>query len=147
MRGRLALAVVVGLIASMMFAGAAVARIRIQKIVYDPAGPDYTSQEQLNDEIVVIHNTGNRARNLRRWKLVDTDGHRFVFPDINIGPDRYLRVHTGSGNNNPGDVYWDQGNFVWDNDGDTARLRNRDGDSVDQCSYSGGESPNPPKYC
>ncbi len=45
------------------------------------------------------------------------------------------------------DRYWGMSNFVWNNDGDKATLVKRSGRIADSCSYAGGESPNPPKYC
>lgn len=134
--------VIVGLVPA-----AAVAKIRITKIVYDPSGPDYTSNHQLNAEYVTLHNTGNHRKNLRHWVLKDRSGHRYRFSRFKLGPNKYVRIHTGSGRNDRHDLHWGQGNFVWNNDGDRATLKNRSGNRVDRCGYSGGPSPNPPKKC
>ncbi len=138
----LALAIVVLLV----FPAAASAAIRIHKIRYDPPGADYASDSQLRAEYIVIRNTGNRRRQLRNWIVKDQDGHGFKFPRYRIPAGGYVKVHTGSGRNQRGHVYWGLDNFVWNNDGDGAALRYR-AKTRDSCSYAGGESPNPPKSC
>ena len=74
------------------------------------------------------------------------DGHGFKFPRYRIPADGYVKVHTGSGQDGRGDLFWGLGNFVWNNDGDAAALRYQ-AKTRDQCSYAGGDSPNPPKAC
>jgi hypothetical protein len=128
-------------------ASPAIAAIRITKIVYDPSGPDYRTKRQLHREYVVIHNTSGKGRQLRGWVLRDRAGHRFTFPSYRIGPNGYVKVHTGKGRDRRGDVYWDSGNFIWNNDGDKAWVRTPGGTTTDTCTYAGGESPNPPKKC
>ncbi|MFG2452779.1 lamin tail domain-containing protein [Streptomyces sp. NPDC048512] len=46
-----------------------------------------------------------------------------------------VRVHTGIGLDTPRDVYEDRRNYVWDNDSDTATLRNEHGRLVDEASW------------
>jgi hypothetical protein len=122
------------------------AAIRIHKIRYDPPGADYTSNKQLRAEYIVVKNTGPKARQLRGWVIKDPEGHRFRFPRYRLPSGGYVKIHTGSGKNNRGDLYWRLDNFVWNNDGDKASLRWK-GRTRDTCRYPGRESPNPPKYC
>lgn len=137
----------VALVVSFTFPAAASAAIRIHKIRYDPPGADYSSNRQLRAEYIVVKNTGPRKRQLRGWVVRDKEGHRFRFPDYRIPAGGSVKIHTGSGRNQRGDLYWGLDNFVWNNDGDKATLRTRGGTTKDTCGYAGGESPNPPKYC
>jgi hypothetical protein len=119
------------------------AAIRIKRIYFDPPGSDTGSN--INQEYVVIKNTGNRRKNLTGWRLRDPAGHVYTFPEFRLRPDRVVRIHTGDGNNDGNDLYWGSGWYIWNNDGDTARLRNRSGNLVDSCSYSDSDSS--PAYC
>ena len=105
-------------LAVVLVAAAAVApvssgAIRITKISYDPPGSDRGSNSSLNAEWIRIKNTGSSAKALTGWTIRDVASH----------------------------VYrWDNGWYIWNNDGDTARLKNRSGTTVDSCSYSGSGS-------
>jgi hypothetical protein len=46
-------------------------------------------------------------------------------------------VHTGSGSSEAQHRYWGQDNYVWNNDGDTGKLKRANGTVADSCSYSG----------
>jgi hypothetical protein len=133
-------------IAVVAFPAAAFGAIRIHKIRYDPPGADYQSNSQLRAEYIVVKNTGGKARQLRGWVVKDRAGHRFRFPRYRIPSGGYVKIHTGSGRDRRGDLYWGSGNFIWNNDGDKAALRWK-GRTRDTCRYPGGASPNPPKYC
>jgi hypothetical protein len=65
------LAVAVALI--LILPAAASAAIRIHKIRYDPPGADYTSNNQLRAEYIVVKNTGSKARQLRGWIVKDDE--------------------------------------------------------------------------
>jgi hypothetical protein len=113
--------------------------IRITRVNYDPPGSDTGSNAHLNKEWVVIKNFGQQARQLRGWTLRDTSNHRFRFPRFTLRPGRTVKVHTGSGQRTRRDLYWGSGNYVWNNDGDRATLRNRDGRLIDRCSWGDGD--------
>jgi hypothetical protein len=51
-----------------------------------------------------------------------------------------VTIHTGNGSNTSRHRYWRQDNYVWNNDGDRARLKKPNGTTVDSCSYSGAGS-------
>ncbi len=53
-----------------------------------------------------------------------------------------MKIHTGSGRDRRGHLYWDSGNFIWNNDGDKATLR-AGGRKRDGCKYAGGPKPRP----
>jgi len=48
-----------------------------------------------------------------------------------------VKIHTGKGlDSYPHHYYWGLSDYVWDNDGDTATIKNRNGKVVDRCSYT-----------
>jgi hypothetical protein len=49
-------------------------------------------------------------------------------------------IHTGNGSNSARHRYWGQYWYVWNNDGDRAKLKKANGNVVDSCSYSGAGS-------
>lgn len=139
--GRLVAAALIGFIT--LTGGSAVASggVFINFVQYDSPGPDNGSNYSLNHEYVVITNGTAHLKRLKGWTLRDTAGHVYRFPRTNLKPGHSVTVHTGSGRNNPGDRYWGQGNYVWNNDGDTAILRTRAGALIDKCHWvSGGGS-------
>lgn len=48
-------------------------------------------------------------------------------------------MHTGRANDGAKHVYWEF-DYVWNNDGDTAILKNPSGATVDTCKYTGSGS-------
>jgi len=114
------------------------APIRIAKVSYDGAGSDSGTNPSLNREWVAIKNTGSRAWQLRGWTLRDPAGHVFHFPRFKLRPGSNVKVHTGSGDRSPHHLYWGQGWYVWNNTGDRAVLRNRNGRLIDRCSWNDG---------
>ena len=116
--------------------------VRIAKIYWDSPGGDYGSNSSLNDEWIKIKNYGSSRHSLTGWKIKDADGHTFTFPTFHLDAGESVRVHSGSGSSGAHHLYWDYGNYVWTNTGDTARLKGSDGDQRDTCSYS-ASSPNP----
>ena len=66
----------------------------------------------------------------------DKGGHVYRFDTFTLGAHRTAKIHTGSGPTSGLHRYWGQGNYVWNNDKDTARLRNANGTLIDRCSYN-----------
>jgi hypothetical protein len=60
----------------------------------------------------------------------DKEAHRFWFPRYRLPSGGYVKVHTGTGKDNRGDLYWDLDNFIWNNDGDKAPLGGRGGHGI-----------------
>jgi Lamin Tail Domain len=63
-----------------------------------------------------------------------------AFGTYRLGAGKTVTVHTGSGSNTARHRYWRQDWYVWNNDGDRARLKKPNGTTVDSCSYSGAGS-------
>ncbi|MFE0379104.1 lamin tail domain-containing protein [Streptomyces inhibens] len=93
-------------------------------IQYDSPGRDDRSNRSLNAEYVTMKNTGHLPFSLRGWTLSDRSGHTYCFGNVRLNGHSQVRVHTGIGRDNRFDLYQDRRAYVWDNDGDTATLRN-----------------------
>jgi len=51
-----------------------------------------------------------------------------------------VKIHTARGANTRTDLYWRQGNYVWNNDGDKAILKNAAGVRIDTCKWGSSGS-------
>ena len=105
---------------------------------YDSPGKDTGSNSSLNAEWVRVTNTTTKKRVLTGWTLRDRARHVYRFPTFVLKPARSVRVHTGKGANTQRDLYWRQGWYVWNNDGDKATLKNKAGATVDTCTWADG---------
>ena len=67
------------------------------------------------------------------------------FPKTTLQPSGTVTLRTGTGTNSPGVRYWNKTWYVWNNNGDTAGLRNAAGTFIHSCWY--GEPANISKTC
>ena len=104
-------------------------------VMYDPKGVD------LDAEYVDIVNDSAMALDLTGWSVHDAADRerRFVFPKITLEPGATLRLWSGSGVDDAGNLHWGRRQAVWNNTGDTAILRDARG--IEQRRVSFG----PPK--
>jgi len=75
----------------------------------------------LNAEWVVVSYKGDDQINLANWELRDEDRKVFVFPQLVLHPNGAVQVHTSSGTNTVIDLYWGEGDSVWES-GEEAQL-------------------------
>jgi hypothetical protein len=136
---RLTATVLCGL-AMLALAPTAPAAIRIVKIYFDSPGADTGSNSSLNAEWIRLKNTGSKNRSLTGWRIRDASGHVYKFGTFTLRAGYTVTVHTGNGLNRTLHRYWRSDGYIWNNNGDTARLRNRAGTLIDRCSYSGAGS-------
>jgi hypothetical protein len=89
----------------------------------------------LNDEIVTLTSTSERAIDLTGWTVGDDQGVSFTFPR-GSGICRYvvISIHSGHGTNTSKDFFADWG-WRWDDDGDTVWLRDAEHVLVAECTY------------
>jgi hypothetical protein len=111
------------------------AAVYISGVQADSPGWDDRSNRSLNREWVDITNSTRRAVNLSGWTLSDEDGHTYTFRNVWLDGRSTVRVHTGIGRDVESDVYQDRQAYVWDNDSDTATLRNDHGRFIDAVSW------------
>jgi micrococcal nuclease len=107
--------------------------VQIQKIYYDAPGPD---AENPNGEWVEIVNDGSEGVDLSGFTLKDEANHIYTFSNVTLLPGRTLKVYSGQGTDSDDILYWGFSNdAVWNNDGDTAYLRDAEGRLVDRYGY------------
>lgn len=107
--------------------------IVIEEINYDPEGND---RDNLNEEWVMILNTGDDNIDMGGWIIVDAKNHSYVFPEgFELPPVSRVKVHVGIGDDSDTDLYMNGKNPIWNNDGDTATLFDSRGEIVDQYNY------------
>ncbi|MFJ3339224.1 lamin tail domain-containing protein [Streptomyces sp. NPDC086766] len=109
--------------------------VEISRVQYDSPGRDDRSNRSLNAEWVEVTNTTPRSVNLDGWTLSDRDGHTYTFRHYRLDGRSTVRVHTGIGRDARHDVYQDRRQYVWNNDSDTATLRNNHSRYVDSISW------------
>jgi hypothetical protein len=115
----------------------AASKVRFGIIQYDSPGNDLpVTNAKLNAEWVTIRNHRTTAVQLRGWRVRDTAGHVYRFGGLRLGAGKAVRLHTGKGTNTRSDRYWGLENYVWNNGGDTARLRNAAGVLIDTCRWT-----------
>lgn len=115
--------------------------VRITRITFDPPGNDLPATNwKLNQEWIRITNKGTAARTLTGWTVRDAGGHVYKFGTFKLKAGKSVRIHTGKGTNTGADRYWRMENYVWNNTGDTATLKNAAGTKIDRCSYNGAGS-------
>ena len=134
-----AAALIIGLGSALVAAtpaAAATPSLRFHSIQYDSPGKDTRTNASLNAEYVVLVNTGAKAVNLKGYTVRDAAGKKYTFGSVSIaGKGGKVYLHTGKGSNTKKHRYWNSGNYIWNNTGDKATLRNAKGKTVDTCSY------------
>lgn len=94
----------------------------IDSVHYDARGND---EDNLNDEYVVLINSGDEVIRLSGWSMHDEHGNTFDFPNgFVLTPSHSATIYTGSGTNMATALYWHHETPVWNNDGDTVFIRN-----------------------
>src|SRR5438874_127041 len=125
----------------------ALAKLKIKEIFYNSPGADTGSNTSLNAEWVQLHNTASHAVRLAGWKVRDAAGHVYRFGTFKLGAGASVKIHTGHGSNTHKNVYWGSGNYIWNNDGDTATLKRPGGTVADRCHYSDPSETNDHVNC
>ncbi|MCX4740817.1 lamin tail domain-containing protein [Streptomyces antibioticus] len=110
-------------------------KVKISAVQYDSPGRDDRSNRSLNSEWVELTNTTRQSVNLNGWTLKDESGHTYTFDRYRLAGRATVRIHTGVGRDTRTDLYQDRRAYVWNNDHDTATLRNDRGRFVDDESW------------
>jgi hypothetical protein len=117
-------------------AEAATPTLRFHGAQYDSPGTDNRSAASLDNEWISLINSGSKAVNLKSYTIRDAQNHVYTFGNVTIAAKGgRLWLHTGKGTNTTKNRYWGSGNYVWNNTGDTAYLRNAGGKAVDSCTW------------
>ncbi len=92
------------------------------------------------EEFVRIENQGSGNQDMTGWTLVDENDNTYTFPDkFLLRREGEVRVWTASGANTTTDLYWGRSSGVWSSQGDTAYLRNAEGELVDSFTWTGDD--------
>lgn len=83
----------------------------------------------LAQEQVQVINDSDTALNLQGWSLSREGGPIYTFGNVPIFPGGSVRVHSGNGQANSINLYWERSEPVWSS-GAVARLRNPEGTVV-----------------
>jgi Lamin Tail Domain len=132
-------AAVLGTLAVALPAEAATAVVQFSKIQFNSPGTDSRSNASLVSEYIRITNKSKTSLNLIKWTIKDAAGHTFTFPSHSIGAGKTVYIHTGRGTNGRPDsahLYWNSGNYIWNNDKDKATLRSASGRIYDTCAWT-----------
>src|SRR3954471_15031358 len=122
----------------------AASAVRLGTVQYDSPGSDTGSNLSLNAEWVTITNHAATKRTLTGWTLRDGQSHVYRFPAFTLAAGASVRVHTGNGADGAQNLYWANSNYVWNNTGDKATLKNKAGTTIDTCSWGDGSGST---YC
>lgn len=101
--------------------------VRVSNIEADPSGDDRTA---LNNEYVVLENTGSAPVNLTGWTIKDDASHTYTLSSLSLTTGDTVAVHTGTGADSANDVYWNSKTPIWNNGGDTVTVTDDDGNTV-----------------
>ena len=113
----------------------AASSIQFRTIYVNSPGSDTYSNSSLNAEYATLKNTSTSTKTLTGMTVRDTSGHVYTFGTFKLTAGASVRLHTGRGTNTASHRYWGSGNYIWNNSGDTARLRSSSGITLDTCSW------------
>lgn len=82
-----------------------------------------------------MKNFASTRRTITGWTVRDASGKTYKFPSFSLAGGASVTLHTGRGTNSRTDLYWGQDNYIWNNSGDAAALRNGSGTVLDRCSW------------
>ncbi len=103
--------------------------VQIIEVFYDGSGLGEA------DEYVAIENMDTQAIQLQDWTLSDRAGHKFTFPNYLIQPGKVCRIYTNQHRPAWCGFNYGSGSPIWNNDGDTAILRDSSGTRIDKYRY------------
>jgi competence protein ComEC len=110
-----------------------ISTLAVAKINADAEGDD---RENLNDEYVVLENTGTEPLDLSGWTVADDADQTYTMPDgVTLAPGETVTLYTGSGTATESELYWESGSPIWNNNGDTVIVTTNEGDRVLEESY------------
>lgn len=102
--------------------------LTVADIHTDASGDD---NQNLNDEYIILQNTGETTLELSGLTITDAAGHTYTFPDgFTLKPTSKATVLTGSGRNTNSNPYWGAESAAWNNGGDTIIVRDDEGTRI-----------------
>ncbi|WP_062460886.1 lamin tail domain-containing protein [Demequina soli] len=114
--------------------------IQFSYVQYNSPGSDRGGNTSLNGEYITIKNRSTVAKSLKGWTVRDVANHVYRFGSFTLKPGASVTLYTGKGTNTASKRYWGQSWYIWNNDGDTAILKNASGTRIDTCSWGSSGS-------
>jgi micrococcal nuclease len=106
--------------------------IEITKFHYDAKGKD---DENLNDEYVIFKNNCKFSVNMSGWTVKDRSFNMFTFPEFELKANAEVTLFSGSGKNTNSEIFWNSKYSIWNNEGDSLYLRDKEGNLILFKSY------------
>jgi competence protein ComEC len=107
--------------------------IALASVNADAEGDD---RENLNDEYIVLENTGDGSVDMSGWTVQDEAGATYTVPEgFTLDAGATVTLHTGSGMDTETDLYWGSGSPIWNNGGDTVIVMDENGSEVLRETY------------
>ncbi|MBL7206454.1 MAG: thermonuclease family protein [Candidatus Aenigmarchaeota archaeon] len=106
--------------------------IGIFQLHYNAKGDD---NENLNDEYVILRNKCENPVSMDKWLLKDESGIMYEFKNLLVKAKAKFTLHTGQGNDNETDIYWNRARAVWNNNGDILKVWNANREPVLEYQY------------
>jgi competence protein ComEC len=107
--------------------------LHLTEVHADAAGDD---ADNLNDEYLVLKNTGSEPLKLGGWQLSDEADHRYTIPTgTTLNPGGQITVHSGDGTNTNADLYWNSSQPIWNNGDDTVIVVDTEGTTILRETY------------
>ncbi len=107
--------------------------LKIIRIQADAPGSD---NENPNGEWLEIANQGSQPVKMRGFSLKDQANHIYTFGDFTAAPGASFKLYSGQGQDSETALYWGMvDESVWNNDSDSAFLRDAQGALVDTYAY------------
>jgi len=103
--------------------------VTITHVEYNPPGDD------VEGEYVEIENQGDIAELMTDWTLSDVAQNTYTFPTFTLPARGKVRVWVRHDTDTATDLYWGRKAAVWNNRGDTAYLRDANGNLVSTYSW------------
>ncbi len=86
-------------------------------------------------ETVTIQNNSPDPIDMTAWTLSDIAEHTYVFPPFVLQPGALVVVHICAGEDTAEILYWGRCSAIWNNEGDTAYLRDATGRDISTFTY------------
>jgi len=107
--------------------------VKITHIEADAPGSD---NDNPNGEWIEITNQGTSSLDLTGYTLKDEANHIYTFGPFQLAPGATVRLRSGHGRDTEKELHWGfVGQSVWNNGGDTAYLRDPQGNLVGMYAY------------
>lgn len=95
------------------------------------------SPGDITSEGVEIRNVSGGVIQMQNWKLTDSNGHTFTFPEYRMFPGGRVTVYTKAGKNTPIVLYWGEARALWGEAGQTITLMDAEGNVQAKRGVSG----------